>query len=306
MRPGAVAGILSAILMAGCFGGGGTTGLTDVDFTSDAGLLVGVVVDTELFPIAGARAHIEGAGNTTAGQDGVFRLTNVSTGSHQVLVEADGYASTTAELHFAPGETVEQTFILERVSSDVPYADLQIQSGLINCGWALVLHAAFCGGDTVSPVFGEFRAQLEFPVPDSHRLVVVETDWEQRSQTMHKWLWDGAGLDNRTFLADALGQAVLRKELVAGQLHPSFYEAASVEHTRMRDGVPFLLMVQTFYDGAYQETTNATAGAVCEHTVLGYCSGLGVAIEWRFDQYVTSFVHRVPAGAATYSAVPDR
>lgn len=296
-----------AIVLSGCSGSGGDEARPQA-LGLAAGLagISGVVVDTELLPISEASALLGDSLVALTDENGFFQIDNVSVGTHRLVIEKRGYTYIEREVEFSEGVVLRETFILERLASDVPYLSVMIQQGLLNCGWALVIHSAFCGGNSVQPVFGPFRAELRFLMPEGHKLTIAETHWDQTDQTMHNWYRDhtnGNGTGQARFITDEIGQPPLRRVFEPGVLYPAFYSAPSVEHIPFPEAV-FPFHVATFYDGSFQREANQTAYAVCENGILGYCSGVGVAVQFRYSQYVSVFVNGIPPSAHEFTAVP--
>lgn len=85
MRRVAALGVF--IVLAGCFGDGGTADATPEGATETTGVLRGVVVDQAIVPVAGASVNVTGDGvrsNATTGDDGLFRFTGLKPGTYLV------------------------------------------------------------------------------------------------------------------------------------------------------------------------------------------------------------------------------
>jgi hypothetical protein len=82
------------------------------------GVVVGVVTDTSLVPLADAVASIVGSGiQVVTGANGRFRILGLSSGQHYILIRRLGYQPVTTELRTEEGDTVRASFALERLAT---------------------------------------------------------------------------------------------------------------------------------------------------------------------------------------------
>lgn len=277
--------------------------------SSSKGAISGLVVDPTVYPIENATVTLQSSdgrgaviATTTTGVAGDFAFALVEPGTYRVQAMRTDIGSGAA-LVFIEAERVSTvTITVNPIASQEPYLVLHIRTGLMRCGWSFVYSAAYCPG--ANTVWNN-QNTLAYNVSAGHQAVTAETTWARSSEYMDhdfyvKWKWTdtSAGLVDR-----ALGLPVLRKDFVPAQLRPA---------TVLRTFVPFpnadqdfVFQTVTFYDGQYQDDINRTAGAACSYMILGYCTGVGIAVEFRFTQYVSVFMNEAPVNVKEYSAVPD-
>lgn len=142
MRRVAALGVL--VLVAGCFGGGGTTADATPDgATSTTGVLRGVVVDQAIAPIGDALVNVTGDGvryNATTGDDGQFRFTGLKPGTYIVQSGKRHYSPHEQAATVVAGvdepDMVRVQLVLE--PSSVPFATVYKHEGWHECGFNVV------------------------------------------------------------------------------------------------------------------------------------------------------------------------
>lgn len=156
---------MAGAALAGCIGGGETTGTgdgpagPDVQFTEDTGAITGVVQNEELLPIEGAVVGTkEGDLEATTDADGFYAISNVEPGEYSLFVQAIGYESTVANVEVVAGSAVEANFQLSQVASDEPYHTFQtadlVVSGIL---WKLTPECIYTDVDPLVKTCGGVR-----------------------------------------------------------------------------------------------------------------------------------------------------
>lgn len=313
---------LAIVVLAGCTGepaadvavGGEEQDLDSNQYvTASEGAIEGVVLADDLLPIPGAtvtvfRTSAELISQSTTSNAGRFIFGPLPPAPYVVSVMARGYGNASTLQEVRADEVTQVRLLLATVASENAYIDLQIQAGILACGFAGVVESFSCYTSATEPVLGDEVFSILYRIPAQHRATIVETAWLQDGQTMHNWFWGpyDEALLVQPWLGDAVGTSPLRKiffpEKQTSSVRPFPGEHASYPSS----DATFQLQVQTYYDGYLQREANDTAGSVCAASPrLGYCSGVGFASGFRFTQYVTNFVMQRPADLDVYSAVPD-
>lgn len=317
------AGIVLSLLLAGCIGGSAQEDATPVagpevqvpvvEVTSTEGAIEGIVVDPSIIPVAGALVQLLSATqdlelyNVTSGGTGEFAFSKLEPATFRVRATAEGYSPSTLLVQVRAGEVTRVTLPVSDVPTAEPYVLLYIQTGILRCGYALILYSDSCG---IQQLMGASRLRILYNITEGHQAVVVETLWPQRDIFMDYWIYaqNMTRSTNTTkywdYVGDAIGTPILRKEFTPGQ---------EPKRTQIRDDYrafpptnqSFQLRVETYYDGAYQRDFNQSFYEACKY-ILGYCAGVGVALDFKFTQYVTAFIHAAPPVLQEYSAVPDQ
>lgn len=309
------------LVLAGCAGPPATTDeapLNDVtspqELVSEThGAVKGFVVNDELVPIANASVTVGRPGQADTRSDltlsdGTFRFGLLEPGVYTVDVEASGFSRVSSFADVRANEVAPMQFILSTAASQQPYVSLQIQQGMIACGFAGVIESFSCYASATAPVTGDDHFSILYTIPAEHRATIVETDWADRGQALHNWFWGpyDETLLVQPWLGDAVGRPPLHKAFLPGERASSIRPFPGEHASYPEPGTEFQLQVQTFYDGYAQGEANSTAGAVCAVSPrLGYCSGVGLALGFRFSQFVTTFVLDRPVDLSAYSALPD-
>lgn len=82
-----------------------------------AAVIDGVVTDTSLAPLGDAVVSLLGSSiRVTTGANGRFRIVGLPAGEYVLLVRRIGYLSTSAPTEVVPGDTLRQSFALERAA----------------------------------------------------------------------------------------------------------------------------------------------------------------------------------------------
>lgn len=130
--------LLSAVL-AGCFGGAATPDAGGEVTRAGNGVLVGVVVDDAIRPLAGAFVNVTGDGvllNATTAEDGLFRFPDVKPGAYVVKVEKRDYSpheqAVIVEGDVADPPIVRFSLVFE--PDALPSAQVYKMEGFYECG----------------------------------------------------------------------------------------------------------------------------------------------------------------------------
>ena len=301
------------------------------DFVLDVGCrVVGRLLDSTAVPIPGARIAAsmarsvsatstvwEAEGESTTGTDGRFAFDCLTPGwkKLQTVVSA------------APGETVVGHWECRVSRGEVrELGDVLLPASLLEAeirtpeGDATEFAVRLALFPTPDPSSGVEGALLTVPVvPDDAGFVRVRglpagrvmatvrdaaqrDDGRYRPRSDFEFHFDGTTQRVRWKLAtlrDALSESERAAQFVDGRV------PATVTFEFPESSEEFVFRIETYYDGQYQSDFNNAAPAVCSLMLLGYCTGVGVALEMRFVEYVSIFMNGMPEDIAAYSVVPD-
>lgn len=231
--------------------------------------------------------------------------------THLAQTPSDGEAdlANSGEWEAREAEATTVRLVVSDLPSQDPYVSLYIKNGILKCAVSYVVTSHGCG---FSAVLGPSDFGNAYNITRGHRAMVIESTWPHPGITMDY----GIGYYNDTedpiddwkFAADGIGTPTLRKDLWSGKVHKGWNE--DVQGRTVYKPLPestqaFVLDVYIYYDGQYQKEANNTLGPVCRY-FLGYCTGIGAVLDFRFTQYATIFYNGAPSNLAEYSAVPDK
>ncbi len=289
-----------------------------VEVTDALGAVEGSVVDNSVFPLEGANVSIEPASSSgtplatqVTGPDGGFAFSLLEPGAYRVMSTHPNYGGGSALAYVNAGEATRVNVILADVAGDVPYFLLFLETGFMPCAFSVVAWADSCAAPVA---FGEQVNRFTYNISAGHSYIVVETDWQPRSVTMDHDFWarnqtpEEEEPDDYVAVGRGFGQPILRVDFWPEKPYIRALDAAT--------GTPvlfpatdhdFQFRVDTWYDGQYQPEINSAGSAACPYNpLLGYCTGVGLQLEHRFQQYTTVFMNGAPEGVEEYSAVPDQ
>ena len=139
-----LAGLFLAVALAGCSDGGGNAAQLP---GAAEGMLRGVVVTGAIVPIANASVIVTpGDIAATTDADGAFEVGPLATGAYRVEATAPGYAMGFIVVNVGPTNLGIVNVVLEAVSTDVPYYELEHFEAYIECSYAQNL-GGVVGGD---------------------------------------------------------------------------------------------------------------------------------------------------------------
>jgi hypothetical protein len=129
----------AAVILAGCVTEEGSEAPArpvnvDAEFGEDTGAIVGLVLDEEQLPIAGAEVAIPALEKTTrTADDGRFALNHLPPGTHELTVLALGYQPATQRVEVEPGRATDAILIeLQALPSDAPFSRTDIRRGTLS------------------------------------------------------------------------------------------------------------------------------------------------------------------------------
>lgn len=273
--------------------------------SASGGAIVGSVVNEELVPIENALVAIDDLTPATTDASGRYSVEGLEPGEHRLIAQALGYESVARRIALAADETLEIQIVLVRLEILDPHTLLFIKSGIVRCGISYVYIADSCN---VANVFGASEARFSFNVSVGHQALVVETNWPRKTEYMDHDFWTRSKWNDTslTIVGHAIGLPILRKEFRAGENITWTTTAGSRNAYFPESDTKFVFRADTYYDGQYQQELNSTAPTVCQNMAFGYCAGVGVALDFKFTQYVSVFMHASPGDLRGYSAIPDQ
>jgi hypothetical protein len=284
---------------------------------SDAlGAVHGSVVDSSVYPLGEANVTLEPAssiGNTIAstvtGPDGAFVFSLLEPGAYRVMATHPNYGGGSALVQVQAGEVSKANVVLSDVPGDVPYVLLFLETGFMPCAFSVVAWADSCATGLPGEQINRFR----YNISAGFSYVVVETDWQPGTVTMDHDFWareaapDGEEAKDFVAVGRGFGQPILRVDFWPEKPYVIALDAATEAPTLFPPSTKDIqFQVDTWYDGQYQAEVNGAGGPACAYMLLGYCTGVGLQLEHRFQQYTTVFMNGAPDAIEEYSAVPDQ
>lgn len=310
------------VAFAGCAGTKGgpsefpidDTGAPKGAQTSDTtGGVEGLVVDDSFAPLENVTVRlVRTAADADPGVEavtdagGFFAFGLLDPGTYALSAESGAHAPSKQFVQVSAGAVTRTTVTLSLVPGSTPYVDLYQRVGLIECSTAEVLTSIPCpAANGTFPV-----STMNFDIPDGFFAIIVETVWQGFSDSMRVDLDinDDRALSSTDWpMALYTGKSPLRYVLRPGQLFvpPPSGQAAGLGQPRPVPTEAFPLISLVSWMGSYQEEINQTARPACELHPLGHCLGVGAALQLRYTNYVSVFVHAAPGDLSAYSAVPD-
>lgn len=268
-------------------GPGGPGALGD---DSDSFLIDGLVIDTEILPIEGARVTLEPLGLVTNSTSaGVFRFGPISQGDYTIRVEKQGYAPATREMLIAQTAPERVAITLTPVASTVPYHVTHTYAAYIMCTLnALVFAPCVPVNVLTGQNVTEDRAEFNFRVPSPGLVDLLhEMIWRPQA-TGHDMaitirdpsLAVVAGGVTVIYAANSGGPG-LRTWVVTGIVNEDVGGTHVFEAT---EGKPYTAIIRA-------STGNSTT------------PGAAVFIDHRVENYFTFFYNR--AGPRDFTVIPD-
>lgn len=224
---------LLLLLLAGCSGGGGGGPVADdadsfsdlgVVPTATTGVILGVVVDDRIIPVAEASIEANGAGGSfkaTTDGEGRFAIGDLQPGTYLLQATHLLYqpAQTSVEVVAADADPPVTRIQLERLFSQDPYSETLKFEGFIACGFNAGTTAPCvtdftqvlppCGGGCYPPartLMGDRRDYLTAIGPGWQQLV-IEMHWEPSAQATSTDMGFIVSHPNRTGAAHSFGGA---------------------------------------------------------------------------------------------------
>lgn len=199
MRTLVVTVALLATALAGC-SDSGSTGSEPAD-VSDLGLkasettgvIVGVVVDDTITPVADADVVLVGSDkNTTTNEQGAFGFEGIEPGSHFLKISKAGHAQVQQSVEVVAGVDTPPVVrvLLERMPETAPFVDVISFQGFLACGVAVV--ATSLGCTTVQAIADATSSASVFDVefervPDWAQGELV---WEHNQPAGGQLIWE--------------------------------------------------------------------------------------------------------------------
>lgn len=313
-------GLILLLLVSGCFGGSdsGPAATTPApegpqvfaEFTQDTGAIEGAVVDESILPVANATVNLTKASSqseildtATTDEEGRFAFSLLDPGAYRVATQARGFAKAFSLVTVEAGTATSVQVIVGAVASEEPYVDVQIWNGFIPCELAVLVTVFPCH----AAVAGEPDNYHTFPVEDGWVGLVAETSWAQDADSLRMDVTSEGNISSTQWPWHLEhGPPPLRAEVLPGfQYPPGGPSALGLEDPPPVPDGAFALEIKMGYLGTFQNTINETAAPMCAIHPLGYCQGVGPAIEFRFAVYTSVFMFDKPDSLSAYTAVPD-
>jgi hypothetical protein len=276
-----------AILLAGCTNGeAGGQDSTELLFdetpvVAGKGLIRGIVVDPSIAPVMGALVALNGQAETTSTTaQGAFVFTDLEPGTYFLQVSKPGWTTVqqSTEVQANVREPPVVKVAMEKIPGAEPRAETVNLEGYLSCsvGTPLTLHDC----NTVE----EQRGALFFPIDGMPQWIQTEVTWES-TQAAGDWLYiiqgvcecDGTSIASQGFdsrfdeTAEATSPYIVRVD-------QDFLEANDV------GGENREISIDVSASGPEPGTTN----------------GSGIALNQRFQVYVTFFYNFEPDAGWTF------
>lgn len=328
-----IASVAGLLVMAGCSGSGGDAGgqtpeggLTpeeiaknageiDVEATDSTGIIVGVVIDSGIKPIAGATITLEGGSGqtTTSNANGAFGFEGLAPGTYFFLVSKIGYKSVQSNTDVVAGEA-DPPIVRVQLQADPTqgafYRDFHFEGFLACSVRPFIIGFAACSqfNFATEPFLGEdvFSVNYEFDrVPD---WVQVELIWDETQQfgsdlslaidCFSDSCPEGLTGVNRSEGLSPLFITINRTVAEFWHYGPSNSTLTVRVFAYHATGTDFV-----DEDSYYQQVNDTTGGAVpCaqwpdfvfEGSPCIRIGGLGIILQQRFDVYTTIFYGYTP------------
>ncbi|HUR62345.1 MAG TPA: carboxypeptidase-like regulatory domain-containing protein [Candidatus Thermoplasmatota archaeon] len=317
--------LIASLVLSGCSSSGasgsGTSSdvaksLDDIDakVSATTGAIKGVVVDTAIVPVAGAKVTLAaGATNKSmvADKQGRFVFNELAPGTYFVGASAPLYRSSQTSVEVKAGEPTVTKIQIQAVYSQKPYQVPTQQKGFFECSQGNLYGAFYVSSNCVVDPYR--RAQglpggSSLPSPSPTQFVdnitsqsrewhsdvgpgwqvqVFEMTWEPSAQGTSPRLkivvsTDKATRNSAHSFASVVSANPMRFELDVNVTHAT---AATVEPVK----VPPEGMTRM----SYFVSAGASADAVCDPVGL-WCVPPGVAVNQEFKVFLTQFYYGIP------------
>lgn len=232
MKAFLAAAFLSALVLAGCSSGSGSPAADDADDfddlgvapTATTGVILGVVVDASISPIAEAAIEVNGDGgpfSATSDEQGRFAVGDLRPGTYLLKVSHLLYlpAQTSAEVVAGKADPPVMRVQLERQFSQEPYMETLKFEGFITCGFNAGTVAPCvtdftqllppCGGGCfpeLRTIMGDRRDYVTY-IGAGWQQLIIEMTWEPSAQATSTDMGFVVSHPNRTGAAHSFGQA---------------------------------------------------------------------------------------------------
>ncbi len=197
--------------------------------TSEAGTVLGVVLDEVLRPVAGATVTAVPAGGSdaappaaTADENGAFLLV-LPPGEHALRLEADGFEPHAETVTVHAGQRTDLDVALDRLPPP-PLVEVQSFQGFIQCD--VIVQPTHQHGNghqhnnqrCDEALLEADRHVWDLPVRPSPDGIVVEVAWEPNHE-LARFLYVRVEAEDGTLLADHEAPGPLRIHVARGQLY---------------------------------------------------------------------------------------
>lgn len=332
--------VVTLTVLAGCTGGNPGPAATSqapvasgpAEYDETTGAIEGFVTDDEIQPIVGATIGILQLPDSIRLTDaaGRYVLSNVPPGTYQLAATALGYDSAGRSVVVEAGAVTEANLILAALPVLAPYYETFVFTGFISCGVAFIrstlpfnCNAATGTGDTAnwhelygSCSDGDDCIDGKPWWPTTWNATLVEATWD--SQANPDWL--AFDYNDRTIgyygvylRYRGLNPVRFLVERCASYMETDFGRAPTpcTDEEVAKSG----MHIETFYVGKNQQEAHMGDAACTENTTIpvygtfpGYqagCYGVGVALDLRWQNWVTVFHIELPDDIDVFSARPD-
>lgn len=279
-----LAGFLLALALAGCSDGG-----RDGEPLpgADEGMLRGVVVTGAIVPIANASVVVTpGDIGATTDALGNFEVGPLATGAYRVEATAPGYAMGFVVVDVGPTDLQVVSVVLEAVSTDVPYYELEHFEAYIECSYAQNF-GGVVGGDF--SCFGVTDLVLGVKVDNDVNAFPMHVNGGGFKGLLFEMVWDP-----QSTMPNYAG--FIRSAVPVGEAG-----GLGLEHQYWVDSGPSPLQAWVYQgienDGAYDgDVFHPDASVAADYEVLigGVTSGdqpaeVAFALQQTLDVFVTKF-----------------
>lgn len=289
------------------------------------GAITGTVVDEETAPVVGALIGLDATQSTTTDDAGRFSFKAVPPGSHEVQVQALGYASIGRAVDVIEGEIVQLTLTIAALPVEEPRLEVIILKGFSICDYMVYVISGRLDDEGVPcDTNNQAKNQFNITVAETWDFLVAEMKWQggfANSDTFRMFTADDGDCQSGSpCYGLKYGRGYIKLE---GEPGPS--ELNSWYDPWMDDRGPaypekangsFEMFLNAQWIGAFASElgANPACQAILSTQGSGYkegCLGVGVSPGIPFEAYVSIFHLMQPeqrgacCPATKYSAIPD-
>ena len=210
-------GLAIVVVLAGCSDGGGPN-----EGDRDAARVEGIVTDTALRPVAGARILVTGAVVASTDASGAFSFPYPAMEAVVIQVEADGYRATSASVGAATGAVRTMMVRLEALPDADPYTNVESFRGILHCAVVAIVppegDPGTHPGVRCSTVMENDQQTWDFPISPEATAVILELAWNQTSEMSNTMVLKARVKETGQSIGHAEGLSIVKLQLAQAQV----------------------------------------------------------------------------------------
>lgn len=316
--------VTSSVIAAGCVGAGGA-GLQGEPsaLPDELGVVKGLVLSEEWFPVADALVLVLDGPSTTTDAEGGFELRDVPPGPQTLNITKDGYEPLTHEIDLRAGEELEVRLALKGLPGEAPYMTTIPYEGFSSCQISAVYSAGPYNLGPLGCPFGVRKVLLKVEVGPDWAAGVHEMTWRTSEEMIFASTVSTterpqpascvtSGSTHTWCPALVWGKSPLR--IVARPMDPAYAKKYAIDGKEMWPTGNYTSNIFSSYSGFFRGEINNTLYPACvvvnrQFNVpenWGCPFGVGTSLGIRFQFYHTTFYLVAPLEPERFSAMPDR